>query len=180
MQFIGLKNLGNTCFMNSVLQSLNNIEAFSQFITSLPAAATPSKRPAYCSRSAVADRDFNLAEELGKVLLDLNQGGGDGTKAVWPEILFMVIWKVVPQFRGHRQHDAHEFLRYMLDRLHTELLRDGYGTTPAVIKAMTSIENDSNGVPHGGKDSPVTNIFGGTLQSEVDFFPIFFLSIFSN
>lgn len=165
-QFVGLKNLGNTCFMNSVLQSLNNIDEFSQRITSLPSQDTNKQRPAYCSRSTVVDRDFNLSEELRKVYMDLNQGG-DGSKAIWPEYLFMVIWKVVPQFRGHRQHDAHEFLRYMLDRLHTELQDSSSATNSTSTAPLKAITNGANGVPGSAKDSIVTNIFGGTLQSEV-------------
>ena len=49
--------------------------------------------------------------------------------------------------RGYQQHDAHEFMHYLLDRVHNELLQSS---------------KFSN-----GKDTIVTSIFGGNLQSEV-------------
>lgn len=167
--------------MNSVLQSLNNIEEFSLFFNTLPSLEnkSPQQQPKrfYYSRSQKESvSDANVAEELRKVLINLSQGG-DGTKAISPECLFLVIWKVVPQFRGHRQHDAHEFLRYMLDRLHTELQ---YVTIPsdpntASPKSTTkdwngseSLTSEPNSTSFRNRNSIVTKVFGGTLQSEVN------------
>lgn len=174
--------------MNSVLQSLNNIDEFSLYFNAVPSLETKSpqqQKRVYYSRSLKdsVTNDANVAEELRKVMISLTQGG-DGAKSISPECLFLVIWKVVPQFRGHRQHDAHEFLRYMLDRLHTELQfvnipadtinltmksiqKDWNGSeTTTTINAINT--NESNGCTLRNKSSIVTNVFGGTLQSEVN------------
>ena len=50
-------------------------------------------------------------------------------------------------FRGYQQQDAHEFMHYLLDRVHAELLLSQKGNY--------------------GLDTIVTGIFGGILQSEV-------------
>uniref|UniRef100_A0A182QVN5 Ubiquitin carboxyl-terminal hydrolase n=1 Tax=Anopheles farauti TaxID=69004 RepID=A0A182QVN5_9DIPT len=169
---VGLRNLGNTCFMNSVLQSLSNIQEFSCYFNTMPALEMKHKQKAYHSRSMKETMDdVFVVEELRKVLLNLSQGGDGSKGAISPECLFLVIWKVVPQFRGHRQHDAHEFLRYMLDRLHTELQQVSFPMEPSGAKAGEH-KNPYNvsGLSHlqaKGRNSIVTNVFGGVLQSEV-------------
>lgn len=163
--------------MNSVLQSLSNIHEFSNYFNILPSLETnQSQKRIYHSRSLKENiNDVNVVEELRKVLLNLSQGG-DGAKAISPECLFSVIWKVVPQFRGHRQHDAHEFLRYMLDRLHTELqhlsLPPDSPINKLVISKTTLLGSPQNDIcgstSFKGRSSIVTNVFGGVLQSEVN------------
>nr|XP_049702253.1 ubiquitin carboxyl-terminal hydrolase 3 isoform X1 [Helicoverpa armigera] len=154
---VGLKNLGNTCFMNAVLQSLNNIQEFSCYFSQLPSLEMKTNgRKVYHSRSYTRQEmhDVVMAEELRKVLINLNSGCGS-KGAISPECLFLVIWKVVPRFRGYQQQDAHEFLRYMLDRLHTEL------------QQLLPDRADGGCVPRAPSASIVTAVFGGTLQSEV-------------
>jgi len=97
--------------------------------------------------------------------MDLNSGVDNNKAAISPECLFLVIWKVVPQFKGYHQHDAHEFLRYMLDRLHTELQN-----VPDTVTTATNSKLKNYVCPaptKKGQSSFVTNVFGGTLLSEV-------------
>uniref|UniRef100_A0A1Q3FB42 Ubiquitin carboxyl-terminal hydrolase n=1 Tax=Culex tarsalis TaxID=7177 RepID=A0A1Q3FB42_CULTA len=178
---VGLRNLGNTCFMNSVLQSLSNIQEFSCYFNAMPSLETGKhKQKAYHSRSMKENLDdVFVVEELRKVLLNLSQGGDGSKGAISPECLFLVIWKVVPQFRGHRQHDAHEFLRYMLDRLHTELQQVSFPVDNGSGSGAPSGHKMGEGKPNPynvpalshlhtkGRNSIVTNVFGGILQSEV-------------
>jgi ubiquitin carboxyl-terminal hydrolase 3 len=148
---IGLKNLGNTCFMNSVLQSLSNIEEFCNVLTNLPSLDDQIKSSKELKKNV--DRRISdgviVIDELKKVLMALKQS--EDKNALSPDSLFQAIWKVVPRFRGYQQQDAHEFLRYMLDRLHTELL----ALLPGKLKAEPKIQTSSL----------VTSVFGGSLQS---------------
>merc|ERR1719509_677346 len=159
---LGLKNLGNTCFMNSVLQSLSNIEEFCNVITTLPSLNEQKPKSKESRKNGVKETKLEsdgiiLTDELKKVLMALKDG--DEKSAISPDSLFQAIWKVVPRFRGYQQQDAHEFLRYMLDRLHTELLH----LLPGNIKDFEI----SRPTHRSKSQSLVTSVFGGTLQSEV-------------
>lgn len=156
---VGLRNLGNTCFMNAVLQSLSNIQEFCLYFKQLPSLErnTNGRKVYHSTRSIKEISDELIAEELRKVLISLNQGGSK--EAISPNELFSAIWKVVPRFRGYQQQDAHEFLRYMLDRLHTELL--------SLLPDETLRDSQYISLDHKGRSSIVTTVFGGTLQSEV-------------
>ncbi|KAL5482206.1 hypothetical protein EMCRGX_G022501 [Ephydatia muelleri] len=153
---VGLLNLGNTCFMNAILQSLCNVAQFREYFQSLEVAALEPaeaelKKPThqYPTRNQCSTDSVSLVEEMQKVF-----------QALWdkeltsysPNSFLSAVWKLVPRFRGYHQQDAHEFLRYLLDQLHTELQR----------RSNTTGSNH-----HKWNGTVVSRLFGGRLQSDV-------------
>lgn len=161
----GLRNLGNTCFMNAILQSLSNIEQFNCFFKELPAAAQLSGKAAgrmYHTRSQ-GDTSVSLVEEVRKTLCSLWQGN---QTAFSPDSLFYTIWKLMPSFRGYQQQDAHEFMRYLLDHLHRELQNKRNGEVHLSEEEDRPSTGDRSCL--NGNSSVVSSIFGGVLQNEVN------------
>ncbi|KAK3558901.1 hypothetical protein QTP86_032166 [Hemibagrus guttatus] len=164
----GLRNLGNTCFMNAILQSLSNISEFSCYFKDMPAVALRSGKTAgrrmYHTRSQ-GDSSVSLVEELRKTLCSLWQGS---QTAFSPDALFYVIWKIMPSFRGYQQQDAHEFLRYLLDHLHRELQGSKNGLPGSSVLPDSQNLNSGSKCSINGTPTMVTDVFGGVLHSEVN------------
>ncbi|KAM4619224.1 ubiquitin carboxyl-terminal hydrolase 3 [Polymixia lowei] len=165
----GLRNLGNTCFMNAILQSLSNIEQFSCYFKELPAVALRSGKTAgrrmYHTRSQ-GDSSVSLVEEFRKTLCSLWQGS---QTAFSPDSLFYAIWKIMPSFRGYQQQDAHEFMRYLLDHLHRELQGSrNRAAQPVSHQDGVRLLSSGGKCCINGTSTVVTSIFGGVLQNEVN------------
>ncbi|XP_062317513.1 ubiquitin carboxyl-terminal hydrolase 3 isoform X1 [Osmerus eperlanus] len=164
----GLRNLGNTCFMNAILQSLSNIKQFSCYFKELPAVALhsgkTSGRRMYHTRSQ-GDTSVSLVEEFRKILCSLWQGS---QSAFSPDSFFYVVWKIMPSFRGYQQQDAHEFMRYLLDHLHRELQSSCNGPVH-LASPQEGLKLPTTGAKCciNGTSTVVTSIFGGVLQNEV-------------
>eukprot|EP01116_Phalansterium_solitarium_P023194 TRINITY_DN799_c0_g1_i1.p1 TRINITY_DN799_c0_g1~~TRINITY_DN799_c0_g1_i1.p1 ORF type:complete len:1375 (+),score=305.50 TRINITY_DN799_c0_g1_i1:156-4280(+) len=107
----GLYNLGNTCFMNSVLQCLSNTEALSLFFRS------ESHLPLLNTQSPLGSKG-HLARQFGLLMREL---WSKRFSYVVPRAFKSAVGQFAPQFSGFQQHDAQEFLALLLDGLHEDV-----------------------------------------------------------
>ncbi|XP_029304501.1 LOW QUALITY PROTEIN: ubiquitin carboxyl-terminal hydrolase 2-like [Cottoperca gobio] len=160
---VGLRNLGNTCFMNSILQCLSN---------------TPELRD-YCLRN-IHRIDLNnnnnncttnaaLMEEFAKLTQSLWTSVNN--EAISPSDFRSQIQRYAPKFVGCNQQDAQEFLRFLLDGLHNEVNR--VTVRPHVFpEDFDHLSDDEKAKRMWNlylerEDSKVVDLFVGQLKSSV-------------
>ena len=154
----GLKNLGNTCYMNAVVQCINNTPSLSDFFVS------------------ESYQDFiNYESELsrGEAVQEL----AAAVKVLWSGHyrsvalydLKDVMGRQHGRFRGSAQQDAHEFLMYLLNFLHEDLNEER--------RKQPLKEQENDGVPDaraaklawddfkGSNRSFILNLFWGQHKS---------------
>ncbi|KRX56074.1 Ubiquitin carboxyl-terminal hydrolase 36 [Trichinella sp. T9] len=139
---VGLQNLGNTCFMNSVLQVLTNTPPMANYLTSgehgRQLCPGTNGFCAICALRSHVKRVFAAAKS--------NSG------SISPTHIAQHIRCVMKSHSHGRQEDAHEFLRYFVDAMQNAALFPYRGRNLDIFTQETSI---------------ISRIFGGFHRSQI-------------
>ncbi|KAK3547160.1 hypothetical protein QTP86_015625 [Hemibagrus guttatus] len=158
---VGLYNTGNTCFLNAIVQCLSHTQGLRDYCLS------KTYLQDMCS-----SREPELMNEFTKVLEGL-WCTGEGKRTVNPDRFYRVFKEALPYFSGYSQQDAHEFLRFLLDRLHTEINRrpaHHTATTPEPSYTRSRISEEAAAMWKryvDKDDSIIVDLFSGQLRSSL-------------
>jgi ubiquitin C-terminal hydrolase len=152
----GLQSIGNTCYMNSILQSISHPKDFVEYFIS----------------GKYADSLVSNKEKLSIIFGSLLKGlWSDNFKFIPPLKMKQVIDPQSKYFGGTDQQDSHEFLMFLLDSLHEDLHKmtnqlllqnlDGDGSNDKEISQLMWEKHKSR------NDSIVVDLFHGLLRSKL-------------
>ncbi|KAG6466736.1 hypothetical protein ZIOFF_075438 [Zingiber officinale] len=106
----GLANLGNTCFLNSVLQCLTYTEPFAAYLQSGKHKSS-CHTAGFCAMCALQNHVITALQSSGKI--------------VSPSHLVKNLRCVSRSFQNSRQEDAHEYMVNLLESMHKCCLPSG-------------------------------------------------------
>ncbi|KAK9506724.1 hypothetical protein O3M35_008606 [Rhynocoris fuscipes] len=152
----GLRNIGNTCFLNSVVQCLSNTRILKDYLI----------RKDYQSDLRNSESRGALIKSFSDVITELWSGEG---KIVNPSVFKSQVQRYAPRFMGYNQQDAQEFLRYLLEGLHDDINR--VHVKPKNLPEIDDDLNDSMKSSESWKqylrcdNSRIVDLFVGQLKS---------------
>ncbi|KAG6455645.1 hypothetical protein O3G_MSEX009304 [Manduca sexta] len=157
----GLRNIGNTCFMNSVLQCLSNTRPLLEYLADDKYAAHINTTLS-CMKGALIKAFASVIKELWRC--------GERDSVVNTTSLKSQVQRFAPRFMGYSQQDAQEFLRYLLEGLHEDVNRVTVKPKPILTEIDDSLSDSAKAAEAWSRylrmeDSRVGDIFVGQLKS---------------
>jgi len=158
---VGLRNLGNTCFMNSTLQCMNATPSLVDFFVDgdFTAEINPD---AYKSHGRIAQEFGNLVKEMWS----------ERPHVVVPRRFKEAIGSYAPRFQGYAQQDSQELLACLLEGLHEDLNRvrkKPYDPNPVIGNGTDDEKKgrDSWNKYRKREDSVIIDNIYGQIRSQV-------------
>ena len=114
---VGLRNLGNTCYLNSTLQCLTATEELSYWLAE-------EFENGNLLKAGKNERRKMFLGSIGRLFHEMWQSEGKSTslsRLVEPRQFKSVLGMIDSRFSGYRQEDSQEALAIILDRLHEDL-----------------------------------------------------------
>ena len=156
----GLQNLGNTCYLNSTLQTFRAIPELQQQLKKYQPSASAS-----FSRGLSATGDLEGSAELTTSLRDLYRQMSETQSGFPPFVFLNTLRTVFPQFAqrsktgdGFAQQDAEEAWSQILSRLRRTLQKPGSKSKEGPATSDSSTSDD-------GKVSFVDKYFAGKFET---------------
>lgn len=155
----GLENLGKTCFINSALQCLSNCQPLTDYFL-----------------SGLYEDELNMNNQFGtqgEITLSVAEvictQWIETFDCIVPKNLVETIYKYAPQFERETEQDVHEFLSFLLDKMHEDLNR--VGKSPMLnIRKISGTDQEMLAAKAWqdylrGNSSVIVDLFQGQLKS---------------